>query len=178
MSLHSLPLITMTTAQRLLSIMFLGSLAIALAPSASAATPHDLSDTDREALRAELRACRDQSDDRQVRRSCAKAAFEKYGMQKPKKHINRRRFRKNLSEDVRTELKACRDQSDDREVRKACAKQVLENHGIERQKRSRIRGRFSHLTDEQKSALRECRSAGSHQEIRSCMQRILNDSQN
>ena len=88
----------MTTAQRFLSLSLLSGMALTLAPLASAASPADLSDEDRRAVRSALEACRDTNDEHEARRSCAEGVFSQYGIERPVKH---RRARNNIPEEAR-----------------------------------------------------------------------------
>ncbi len=130
----------MTTAQRLLPLSLMGGLTLTLAPLAGAQGPFgDLSNEDRQNMRASLEACRDDNEDIDDKKTCAQAIFAEYGVQKPEGHGRRGQRRgqqdgqkHDIPEDVREDLKACReDNSGDHEAAKACAEEVFSENGLE-----------------------------------------------
>jgi|APSaa5957512493_1039668.scaffolds.fasta_scaffold14514_3 hypothetical protein len=130
----------MTTAQRLLSLSLMGGLTLAVAPLAGAQGPFgDLDDTDRQAVRTALEACRDNNEEREDRKACADAVFAQYGIEKPEGHGRRGQRRgqhdgqkQDIPEDVREDLKACReDNAGDHEAAKTCAEEVFNENGLE-----------------------------------------------
>lgn len=136
MSFHLLPLLTMTTAQRFLSLSFLGATALLIAPLASAQGPFaDLTDDQRSAIRSDLEECKDlHGDDHEARRTCADGVFASHGVERPERHGRRgnRGPRQDIPEDVREQLKACREDNEgDREAAKACAMPIFEANDIE-----------------------------------------------
>ena len=221
----------MTTAKHFLSLSILGTLALILAPAASAQGPFaDLSEEKRQEIRSDLQACRENNDEHEDRRACAESVFEQHGVEKPERHGRRghkkHQFLQNIPEEAREALKDCRENNVEHEDKKACAENVFERYGIEkpdfkrngrrigRRLRAQIeetcgerndtdtwrecardvrgnaletlreehpraanrlirRHRFRNLSDEVKTDLRACRDAGTRDEIRTCLQSIL-----
>lgn len=157
---------------RLISLSVLGVLTLSFAPLASA----EDGDTtvDREAVRAAIRACREDNEDRESRHDCVKGVLDEHGIQHRRRlgrRIRRHHFVRNLSDEVKDELKACRDDNEDRAARRECAKAVFEANGIEKPEGPRGHGRghgqfIRNLSDEVKDELQACRDENEDRETR------------
>ena len=130
-----------------------------------------------EEARDALRACHEEhGDDREAKKECAMEVFEEYDIEPPK---NRGRGRK-IGHRFRMQVEETCGEHEDTEEWRECARDAQKEafsqfreehpraaHGLIR------RHRFSQLTDEEKSDLRECRDADSREEMRACIQEIL-----
>lgn len=108
------------------------------APTAEAfAGRHGGQDIPEEA-RTELRACKENNETHEDRKTCAEAVAQSHGFELPA-HRGRRGRRgpprfENLTDEAREDLRACRAE-ETREERRACMEQVKEEHGLERSER-------------------------------------------
>ncbi len=124
-------------SQRFLSLSMLGVMALALAPLASAqGLGQDLSDEERQAIRAELEECRDNNEDHEDKRACAEAVFEKFGIEKPEHGPRGPRgegegFGADIPEEAREALKACHENNEEHEDKRTCAEAVAEQYDFE-----------------------------------------------
>lgn len=85
-----------------------------------------------------LKACLDNNEDRDDKKTCAEGILEANGIEKPEGNQGRQgrgrgkgEFRSNLSDEVKDQLKACHENNDEHDDKKECAKEIFEANGIE-----------------------------------------------
>ena len=112
----------MTT--KLASALLSGSMFLSLAPVAAAQETGIDADT-KEAIRTELRACRDNNDDRKDRHDCVLGVYSTYADQVP-------RFAKKLEkkENRQAVRSACSDQKEDRQAYRTCMRDQAKDMGL------------------------------------------------
>lgn len=122
----------MTLTHRFVSVSMLGAIALASAPFVGAqGFGQDLTDDQRQEIRTELEACRDNNEDRADRKACADAIFENNGINRPERGPRGdHEDRPALPEGAKEALMACHEDNTDHEGMKACAEAVAEELGF------------------------------------------------
>lgn len=128
----------MTLTHRFVSASMLGAMALASAPFVGAqGFGQNLTDDQRQEIRADLEACRDNNEDRADRKACADAIFESNGINRPERgprgdrgDHGDREDRPALPEGAKEALMACHEDNTDHEDMKACAEVVAEELGF------------------------------------------------
>ncbi|PIR53744.1 hypothetical protein COU75_04495 [Candidatus Peregrinibacteria bacterium CG10_big_fil_rev_8_21_14_0_10_42_8] len=136
----------MTLTHRFVSASILGAMALASAPFVGAqGFGADLTDEQRQEIRASLEACREDNSDQEDRKACADAVLSNVGIDAPERgprnrnqgrrgnregNVNGERNRTDLPEGAKEALMTCHKDNTDHEDMKACAEAVAEELGF------------------------------------------------
>jgi hypothetical protein len=136
----------MTLTHRFVSLSMLGAMALIAAPLAGAqGFGADLTDEQRQEIRASLEGCREDNSDQEDRKACADAVFSNAGIDAPERGPRNRNQgrrgnregnenrepREELPEGAHEALKACHEDNAEHEEKKACAEEVSDQYDFE-----------------------------------------------